>query len=84
MTIRRDEQREFLHGGSMSLEFFARSLFGDKYYGSANYTEMNFWRKFYRSTIEVLEEPFISSVVLVDRKHREDISNLFGRVRTDL
>lgn len=59
----------FFHGDNLSLERFAESLFGDKYYKSVDRHDILFWKKFYISTLEVIRESFGPSVGSIDKAH---------------
>jgi hypothetical protein len=67
------DQKVFSHDYNLSLEFFAHSLFGEKYHKSVNCQSMTFWKKFYISTFEVLQASIFTSIGSVDPEHRRDI-----------
>ncbi len=68
----------------MPLEHFARSLFGDKYFGSVNWTGITEWKSFYSSCVEVIEQSIYKSIGSIDPSHREQISNVLQTLRLRL
>lgn len=84
MLRNRAEQQDFVHGNSMSLEMLARSLFGEKYFGSVNYSDMTYWKKFYVRCLDLIEISFFASVGSIDPSHRESISRLLSSARRNL
>lgn len=68
----------------MPLELFARSLFGDKYFGSVNWTEWTIWKRFFLRSVCVLEASLLPSIGSVDEKHREDLARSIGRMKEDV
>jgi len=73
------DQKVFSHDYNLSLEFFAQSLFGDKYHKSVDRHDIGFWKKFYVATFEVLQASVFSSIGSVDRAHRRDIEEHIDR-----
>ena len=67
------DQKVFSHDYNLSLEFFAHSLFGEKYHKSVNRHSVAFWKKFYISAFEVLQASIFTSIGSVDPEHRRDI-----------
>jgi hypothetical protein len=67
------DQKVFSHGYNLSLERFAASLFGKKYYKSVDRMEIGFWKAFYVATFEVLDHSIFSSIGSIDKSHRQAI-----------
>lgn len=74
------EQRAFLHNYNLSLERFAESLFGEKYYKSVDRTDMAFWKGFYLSALEVISASIFRSIGTIDRPHKNDLQQTLDRL----
>ena len=70
-----DEKKHILHGSFMPLETFARSLFGDRYFGSVGWTDPTVWKRFYLDCVEVLQGSFSRSVGSIDGPHRKQVED---------
>ena len=73
-----NSQNHFLHSGQtdMHWEYFARQMWGNKFYGSVSYTDMNYWKKFYIRTLELWLNSFLVSVGSIDKIHHDEITTL--------
>lgn len=78
------EQKNFLHKGNITLELFATGLFGKKYRNSSEIVDISFWRRFYISTFEVLNESVFLSIGMIDKTHKEAIQNEIALTLEDL
>lgn len=67
------DQNVFLHANNMSLERFAESLFGKKYYKSVDRVDIGFWKAFYIATFEVLDRSIFGSIGSIDKSHKQAI-----------
>lgn len=72
-----EEQQHFLHGTEMHMEYFARNVFGDRYFGSAGWTDIRVWKKFYADCLELTERSFLQTVGSIDSYHRGHIRETF-------
>ena len=83
--IKSDEQKHFLFLEGMSLEHFARNVFGNKFFGSAGWTEISSWKMLYLDCLTLIANSFDRSVGFVDAHHRdhifETIAKTSGKIR---
>ena len=61
----------------MEMEYFARNVFGDRYFGSASWTQMSVWKKFYIDCLKLTQRSFVASVGSIDDFHRNHILETF-------
>jgi len=80
----KNAQRQILHGNYMPLEIFARCLFGERYFGSVNWTKLSDWKPFYSKCVEVLAASALPSIGAIDERHRNDIKTTIERLQADL
>ena len=84
MKRKPNQNLTILHGDYMPLETFARSLFGDTYYGSVSWHQFGEWKKFYQRTLKVLQHSGLRSVGSIDEMHRAKIEQSFNKLNDDL
>lgn len=73
------DQKTFRHNYNLGLEFFATSLFGQKYYKSVDRVDIGFWKAFYVAALEVLQAFVLSSAGSMDKEHRREIEHHLKR-----
>lgn len=79
-----EEQKHFLVQDSMQLEFFARNVFGNQYYGSAGWTEMSVWKTFYLDCLKLITNSFDQSVGSIDGYHRRHIFETIEKITENI
>lgn len=79
-----EEQKHFLVQDSMQLEFFARNVFGNQYYGSAGWTAMSVWKTFYIDCLKLIANSFDQSVGSIDGYHRGHIFETIEKITENI